>query len=91
MGYVAGEGLVDRANICSIHLYEGLFFCLVWLPNSLKKFCAYIKLPIELLSKWEGGGLTWLDCVSTAGWPETKFLCFTIRGSVVLVAGDYGT
>ena len=25
VGYVAGEELADRANICSIHLYEGLF------------------------------------------------------------------
>ena len=25
VGYVAGEGLADRANICSIHLYEELF------------------------------------------------------------------
>ena len=25
MDYVAGRGLVNQANICSIHLYEGLF------------------------------------------------------------------
>ena len=70
----------------------GNIFYLAWLPHSLKKFCAYIKLPIELLSKWEGGrGVTWLDCVIIAGWPETKSLCFIIRESVVLIAGDYGT
>ena len=66
-------------------------FCLALLAHSLKKFCAYIRLPIELLSNWEGGGVTWLDCVIIVGWPKTKFLFFTIRGSVVLIAGDYGT